>query len=102
MIWSVNKKTHLNIKNPEKTFIYQNNSVDVTKKIYFSYGSFMGWIGLRGLSFLMVQKERFWDNLPPEEIWLPRDHWYPFDPFLLAEGNQKRGGYKTTQIAAEF
>ena len=47
----------------------------------------MGWIGLRGLSFLLVQKERFWDNLPPEEIWIPRDQWYPFDPFLLAEGN---------------
>jgi len=47
----------------------------------------MGWIGLRALSFLMVQKESFWDNLPSEEIWTPRDTWHPFDPFLLAEGN---------------
>jgi hypothetical protein len=36
----------------------------------------------------MVQKERFWDNLPPEEIWTPRDTWFPFDPFLLAEGKR--------------
>jgi hypothetical protein len=46
----------------------------------------MGWIGLRTLSFLMVQKEQYWDGLSPEEIWIPRDQWLPFDPFLLAEG----------------
>jgi len=46
----------------------------------------MGWIGLRTLSFLMVQKEQYWDGLPPEEIWTPRNQWNPFDPFLLAEG----------------
>ena len=49
----------------------------------------MGWIGLRTLSFLMVQKERFWDELPPEEIWTPRDQWYTLDPYLLAEGKLK-------------
>ena len=63
------------------------NEIDKSYILFvFSYGSFMGWIGLRALSFLIVQKERFWDNFPTEEIWTPRDTWNPFDPFLLAEG----------------
>lgn len=50
-----------------------------------SYGSFMAWIGLRALSFLLVQKEA-WDGYQPDEIWTPRDTWHMFDPYLLAEG----------------
>ena len=45
----------------------------------------MGWIGLRALSFLLVQKE-VWDGYKPEEIWTPRDTWHMFEPYLLAEG----------------
>ena len=51
----------------------------------FSYGSFMGWIGLRTISFLWVWKLRF-DGVPDEEIWIPRNQWHPFDPMLLSEG----------------
>lgn len=50
-----------------------------------SYGAFLNWIGLRGLSWFMVQKE-LWDGMPPEEVWIPRDQWKAFDPYLLAEG----------------
>ena len=52
----------------------------------FSYGAFMNWIGLRTLSFLMVQKE-VWDGVPEDEIWIPRSEWQQFDPYLLAEGH---------------
>ncbi len=50
-----------------------------------TYGSFMGWIGLRTLSFVWVLKLQF-DGLPEEEIWYPREEWHPFDPMLLSEG----------------
>ena len=36
-----------------------------------SYGSFMGWIGLRSISFLWVHKLQY-DGLPEDEIWTPR------------------------------
>ena len=45
----------------------------------------MNWIGLRALSWMMVQKD-LWDGVPPEEIWIPRSEWPTFDPYLLAEG----------------
>ena len=50
-----------------------------------SYGAFMGWIGLRAISFAWVMKLKF-DGLPEQEIWIPREKWHPFDPMLLAEG----------------
>eukprot|EP00095_Tigriopus_kingsejongensis_P011532 snap_masked-scaffold33_size549341-processed-gene-1.10 protein:Tk11532 transcript:snap_masked-scaffold33_size549341-processed-gene-1.10-mRNA-1 annotation:"trp channel protein" len=50
-----------------------------------SYGAFMNWIGLRAISWAMVQKE-VWDGVPEEEIWIPRSEWKPFDPHLLSEG----------------
>ena len=50
-----------------------------------SYGSFMGWIGLRAISFAWVLKLQF-DGLPEDEIWIPREQWHPFDPMLLSEG----------------
>ena len=49
----------------------------------------MNWIGLRALSFILVQKE-VWDGVPDDEIWIPRSEWKPFDPYLLAEGNQNQ------------
>lgn len=51
----------------------------------FSYGSFLNWIGLRALSFALVQKD-LWHGLPPEEVYTSRAEWKPFDPHLLAEG----------------
>ena len=36
-----------------------------------SYGAFMGWIGLRSISFLWVHKLQY-DGLPEDEIWIPR------------------------------
>lgn len=51
----------------------------------FSYGSFMGWIGMRAISFAWSLKLQF-DGLPEEEIWTLREHWHPFDPMLLSEG----------------
>ena len=51
----------------------------------FSYGSFMGWIGLRVISFGWVWKLRF-DGVPDEEIWTPKEQWHPFDPMILSEG----------------
>ncbi|XP_059081823.1 transient receptor potential protein-like [Tigriopus californicus] len=50
-----------------------------------SYGAFMNWIGLRVLSFIMVQKE-VWEGKPADEIWIPRSQWGAFDPHLLSEG----------------
>ena len=50
----------------------------------FSYSSFMAWIGLRALAWLIVQKEQ-WDGVDPELIWTPRENWHPFEPQLLAE-----------------
>merc|ERR1719266_1917157 len=49
----------------------------------FSYGSFMGWIGLRTISFLWVWKLRF-DGVPEDEIWTARKDWHTFEPMLLA------------------
>ena len=46
----------------------------------------MNWIGLRALSWMLVQKE-LWDGKPPDEVWIPRSEWKPFDPYLLAEGS---------------
>jgi hypothetical protein len=54
--------------------------------LYYSYGAFMNWIGLRALSWFLVQKE-LWDGMDPDEVYVPRDQWKPFDPHLLAEGN---------------
>ena len=51
----------------------------------FSYGSFMGWIGLRAISVGWVWKLWF-DGVPEDEIWTPREQWHPFDPMLLSEG----------------
>ncbi|XP_040567143.1 transient receptor potential protein isoform X1 [Lepeophtheirus salmonis] len=51
----------------------------------FSYGSFMGWIGMRSLAFLLVQREK-WNEVPVEEIWIPREEWHVFSPMLLADG----------------
>jgi hypothetical protein len=51
----------------------------------FAYGSFMGWIGLRTISFLWNLKLQF-DNLPEEQIWIPRGDWAALDPMLLSEG----------------
>ena len=53
-----------------------------------SYGSFMNWIGLRALSWFLVQKE-LWEGKDPNEEYVPRDQWKPFDPHLLAEGEQQ-------------
>ena len=50
----------------------------------FCLGSFMGWIGLRGLAFLMVQKE-IWEGVEPENIWIPRQQWATFEPQNLAD-----------------
>ena len=50
-----------------------------------SYGSFMGWIGLRMISFLWVHKLQC-DEVPDDKIWIPRDQWHSFDPMLLADG----------------
>ena len=50
----------------------------------FIIGSFMTWIGLRGLAFLIVQKE-VWDGLDPDDIWRPKEEWHVFEPQLLAE-----------------
>ena len=36
-----------------------------------SYGSFMGWIGLRAISFAWALKLQY-DGYPDEEIWYPR------------------------------
>jgi len=49
-----------------------------------SYGAFMAWIGLRGLAWLLVQKEQ-WDGVDPELIWTTKDSWNTFEPQLLAE-----------------
>ena len=50
----------------------------------FSYGAFLSWMGLRGLAWLLVQKEQ-WDGVPPEEIWTPRETWHVLEPSLVAE-----------------
>ena len=50
----------------------------------FSYGSFMAWISLRALAWLIVQKEQ-WDGVDPDLIWTPREDWHPYEPQLLAE-----------------
>lgn len=50
----------------------------------FAYGSFMAWIGLRVLAWLIVQKEQ-WDGVDPDLIWRPREDWHPYEPQLLAE-----------------
>ena len=50
----------------------------------FSLGSFMAWIGLRVLAWLIVQKEQ-WDGVDPDLIWTPKEEWHMFEPQLLAE-----------------
>ena len=50
----------------------------------FILGSFMGWIGLRGLAFLIVQKE-LWDGEAHETVWIPREQWGTFAPQNLAD-----------------
>ena len=50
-----------------------------------SYGSFMGWIGLRTISFGWVMKLRY-DGVSDDDIWFPREEYHPFDPMLLSEG----------------
>ena len=50
----------------------------------FCIGSFLNWIGLRAVAWLIVQKEQ-WDGLAAEEIWRPREEWHPLEPMLLAD-----------------
>lgn len=49
-----------------------------------AYGSFMAWIGLRALAWLLVQKER-WEGVDPDLIWIPKEKWSTFEPHLLSE-----------------
>jgi transient receptor potential cation channel subfamily C len=49
-----------------------------------SLGSFMAWMSLRALAWLIVQKER-WDGVDPDIIWIPKEEWATFEPQLLAE-----------------
>ena len=53
----------------------------------FSYGSFMGWIGLRAIAFAWVWKLR-WDGLPEDEIWIPRSMIYYHSSCNLYISNQ--------------
>jgi len=71
-----------------KTF-YSLGLLDYIKNVWnladvFIIGSFMTWIGLRALAFLIVLKEQ-WDGVPPEQIWIPKEEWHVFEPQLLAE-----------------
>ncbi len=67
----------------EGLFVYLSDMWNLADLM--SYGAFLNWIGLRSLSFLMVQKELY-DGVPEEEVYIPRDQWKAFDPHLLAEG----------------